>query len=208
MKASSVSLVAGVLAALAGSAAASTGSLVEFKPQVMPVVVQVDAHGNVTDVLPAVQMPRRYRDLLIRQLDAWITKPAIARGHPVASRFIAEVGMRAKPRKDGKYDASFVYVKGLPMPFGGAVHWNVVDGGLHYVLVSDAAGSRTASEMMTFQEFRAPYSPREWPSASSPSSLRPAAHSVSPVPPPASPPARSIGNTGDPGSGQPHAAIR
>jgi len=45
--------------------------------------------------------------------------------------------MQAKPRKDGNYDASFIYVKSMAMPFGGAVHWNVINGGLELALVSD-----------------------------------------------------------------------
>lgn len=209
MKALHISLIAGVLAAVAGTAMASSGSLVEFKPLVLPVVVQVNAQGNVTDILPAVQISPRFRNLLVRQLDEWITSPALLRGHPVASRFIAEVAMRAKQRKDGMYDASFVYVKGLPMPFGGAVHWNVIDGGLQYTLVSDAAAraSRTASEMMTFQEFRRPFAPSERPS-SSPSSIRPATQSVSPVPLPSSPPPPSAGGGNSRAPGAPGTPIR
>ncbi len=137
MNALGTSLVAGVLAALAGTAVASSGSLVEFPPQVMPVVVQVNAHGRVTGIQPSQQLSPGLSQLLVQQLDAWIVKPALVKGRPVASRFIAEVAVRATPRRDGKYNASFVYVKGLPMPFGGAVHWNVIDGGLELALVSD-----------------------------------------------------------------------
>lgn len=137
MKALHISLIASALAALAGTAMASSGSLVEFKPKVMPVVVQVDTQGKVTDIMPSEQLPPGLSRLLVEQLDSWIIKPAIVKGRPVASRFIAEVAMRANPRKDGKYEASFVYVKGLPMPFGGSVHWNVIDGGLELALVSD-----------------------------------------------------------------------
>lgn len=156
MKALHVSLVASALAALAGTAMASSGSLVEFKPQVMPVVVQVNAQGKVTDVLPPQQLPPKLSQLLVRQLDEWVVKPATVKGHPVASRFIAEVAMRASPRKDGKYEASFVYVKSLPMPFGGAVHWNVIDGGLELALVSDDAMGR-------HHQWRLPYDDAGYP---------------------------------------------
>ncbi|HET7163097.1 MAG TPA: hypothetical protein VFI32_10555, partial [Rhodanobacteraceae bacterium] len=137
MKPLRASVIACAIAASAGTAMASSGSLVEFKPKVMPVVVQVDARGQVTDVLPSEQLTPWLRRMLVEQLDAWIVKPATVKDHPVASRFIIEVAMQTKPRKDGKYDANFVYVKSLPMPVAGAVHWNVINGGLELALVSD-----------------------------------------------------------------------
>jgi len=140
MKPLHASLIACAIAGFAGTALASSGSLVEFKPQVMPVVVQVDARGKVTDILPSEQLTPRLQQMLVKQIDAWIVKPATVKGHPVGSRFIVEVAMQAKPRKDGNYDASFVYVKSLAMPFGGAVHWNVINGGLELALVSDMGG--------------------------------------------------------------------
>lgn len=140
MKPLHASLIACATAAFAGTAMAASGSLVEFKPTVMPVVVQVDAQGKVTDILPSEQLTPRLQKMLVKQLDAWIIKPATVKGHPVGSRFIVEVAMHAKPRKDGNYDAGFVYVKSLPMPFGGAVHWNVINGGLELALVSDMGG--------------------------------------------------------------------
>lgn len=140
MKLLRASLIACAIAAFSGTAMASSGSLVEFKPAVMPVVVQVDAQGQVTDVLPSEQLAPWLQKMLVKQLDAWIIKPATVKGHPVGSRFIVEVAMQAKPRKDGNYDAGFVYVKSLAMPFAGAVHWNVINGGLELALVSDMGG--------------------------------------------------------------------
>lgn len=131
------SAIACATAAVAGSALASSGSLVDFKPAVMPVVVQVNAQGQVTDILPSEQLTPQWQRLLIKQLDAWIVKPAVWKGRPVASRFIIEVAVQANPRKDGSYDAQFVYVKSLPLAFGGALHWDIINGGLEVALVSD-----------------------------------------------------------------------
>ena len=140
MKPLRASLIACAIAAFSGTAMASSGSLVEFKPAVMPVVVQVDAQGQVTDVLPSEQLAPWLQKMLVKQLDAWIIKPATVKGHPVGSRFIVEVAMQAKPRTDGNYDAQFVYVKSMAMPFAGGVHWNVINGGLELALVSDVGG--------------------------------------------------------------------
>lgn len=186
MKPLRASLIACAVAAFAGTAMASSGSLIEFKPAVMPVVVQVDAQGQVTDVLPSEQLTPWLQKMLVKQLDAWIIKPATVKGHPVSSRFIVEVAMQAKPRKDGKYDAHFVYVKSLPLAYGGALHWDTINGGLELALVSDATspGGRALSEMTTFQGLRKPFAPNEWqsisPNAASP---RPVSHTVHPVPP-------------------------
>lgn len=133
-------LIASALAALSGTALASSGSLVQFKPQVMPVLVQVDAQGRVTDVQPPFQLAPWSQRLLAQQLDAWINQPATYHGRPVASRFIIEVAMHTQPRQDGKYDANFVYVKTLPLPYGGALHWDVIDGGLEVALVRNGSG--------------------------------------------------------------------
>ncbi|MGH8192599.1 MAG: hypothetical protein ACREP2_14270 [Rhodanobacteraceae bacterium] len=156
MKLLRLSLTAATLAALAGTAMASSGSLIQFKSQVLPVVVQVNAEGKVTDILPARQLPPQVSRLLVKQLDAWIVKPLMVNGRPVATRFIAEVAMRAKPLEDGKYQASFVYVKGLPMPFGGLVYWNVINGGLEVALVS-------ADNMAPRHEWRMPYDTAGYP---------------------------------------------
>lgn len=152
------SLLACAVAAFAGTAVASSGSLVEFKPTVMPVVVQVDAQGRVTDILPSEQLTPQMQKMLVKQLDAWIIKPATVKGHPVGSRFIVEVAMQAKPRKDGDYDANFVYVKSMAMPFGGAVHWNVIDGGLELALVSDM-GSHEQQVFDSRDRWRGNYTP-------------------------------------------------
>ena len=133
-------LIASALAALSGGALASSGSLVQFKPQVMPVLVQVNAHGRVTDVRPSFQLTPWSQKLLAQQLDAWINQPATDNGRPVASRFIIEVAMQTRPRRDGDYDANFVYVKTLPLAYGGALHWDVLNGGLEVALVQDESG--------------------------------------------------------------------
>jgi hypothetical protein len=149
------SLIFCAIAAFAGTAMASSGSLVEFKPRVMPVLVQVDTHGRVTDIQPSFQLTPWSQKLLAQQLDAWIDQPATYNGHPISSRFIIEVAMHTQSREDGKYDASFVYVKSLPAPFGGAMHWNIINGGLEIALVEDGSGHTEWHAPLTAHEPRA-----------------------------------------------------
>ncbi|MBU6417570.1 MAG: hypothetical protein KJS83_10425 [Xanthomonadaceae bacterium] len=189
---------------------ASSGSLVEFKPQVMPVVVQVDARGQVTDILPSEQLTPRLQTMLIEQLDAWIIKPATVKGRPVSSRFIVEVAMQAKPRKDGNYDASFVYVKSLAMPFAGAVHWNVINGGLELALVSDMGGHERQVFDTTGHwqgNYRRTHAWR--PATRGGNSPRPASHAadrVSSMPTMAAPPQAAPLNAAASSNGAPRAA--
>lgn len=175
MKTLRTGLLACAVAAFAETAMASSGSLIEFKPQVMPVVVQVNSEGRVTDILPSQQLAPWLRQMLDRQIDAWITQPTTDHGKPVGSRFIMEVAMRVQPRKDGKYDANFVYVKSLPLAYGGALHWDVINGGLELALVSDDGGSRAHHYVRHFDPvFSRPRYPVRPP--------QPATHSAAPRP--------------------------
>jgi hypothetical protein len=185
MKPLCTSLLACAIAAFTGTALASSGSLVQFKPKVMPVVVQVNSQGRVTDILPSRQLTPQMRQMLVKQLDAWIVKPAIVKGHPVASRFIIDVAMHTQPRKDGKYDANFVYVKSLAMPFAGAVHWDVINGGLELALVSDEDGARSVHHRLYFRNFPRGgnyYGPRSAQSPRVAGTPRPASVAASPLP--------------------------
>lgn len=123
--------------ALSGGALAASGSLGGARPQVMPVIVHTDAQGKVTEINPALQLSPKYRQLLIEQLGAWISKPASWKGHPVASTFIVQVGIRAVPRNDGGYTVSYIYAGSQPIAYSGPWHWNVIDDGRQFALVSD-----------------------------------------------------------------------
>lgn len=57
-------VVFGMLTVGSGAVLASSWSLNEFKPKVMPVLVQVDSQGKVTDASPANELPPRFDRLL------------------------------------------------------------------------------------------------------------------------------------------------
>jgi len=129
-------------AGLLGSnvATASSMSLTQFKPHVMPVLVQVDSQGHATKVLPSVELSPAMQRVLTDNIDGWIAGPAVLKGHAVDSSVIMNVALHTARRKDGKYDASFVYVSIMPSPFGGAAHWSLRDGD-QLTLVSDSSGA-------------------------------------------------------------------
>ncbi|MGH8234148.1 MAG: hypothetical protein ACREPU_08120 [Rhodanobacteraceae bacterium] len=141
-------------------AAAPTLSFAQLwsqRPQVLPIVVEVNNQGRVTDINPAIQLRPWLRKMLIKQIDAWIVKPLTVKGHPVDSRFILEVAMRTQPASDGKYDASFVYVKSLPLAYNGPQHWNVINGGLQFALVPNVLQQSGGYSRYSFEG--TPYGP-------------------------------------------------
>jgi hypothetical protein len=119
-------LALGTLAAGQGAAATSM-SINQFTPRVLPVLVQVDSHGKVTDVSPSTQLPPRFDRLLRQTLDQMITKPASRHGRAVSSQFVINLGMETAARPDGNYDARFVYVSTSPVP-PGSWYWVHIDG--------------------------------------------------------------------------------
>ena len=112
--------LAGCLVLGSTAVRADNPSLNSFPTHVLPVLVQVNTHGKVTDVSPAVELTPHYQRLLRSTLDEMISRPASDHGKPVASQFVINLGLQAKPRDDGKYDVSFFYVAAQPVPAG---HW-------------------------------------------------------------------------------------
>ncbi|NMW23248.1 hypothetical protein HFP05_02215 [Rhodanobacter denitrificans] len=127
MKRFQTTLLFGVLSLAAGAALASSGSLNEFRPKIMPVLVQVNAHGKVTDASPAMELSPRLRRLLLQNLNEMIVKPATEHGRPVSSQFVANLVLRTTPRTEGDYDAQFAFVSSSPVP-SGSWYWVHIDG--------------------------------------------------------------------------------
>lgn len=140
MKPFAAVFAAGTMAVLGSNVAMATNmSLTQFKPRILPVLVQVDAQGHATKVLPAVELPPAMQRMLVENINQWIVGPATIKKQPVGTAVIMNVALRAVHRKDGRYDASFAYVSALPSPYGSAAHWSMQDGD-QLALVSDSAG--------------------------------------------------------------------
>ena len=127
MKQFHATLLFGMLSVGAGAAMASSGSLNEFRPKVMPVLVQVNAQGKVTNASPAMELPPRLDRLLRKNLDEIIRRPATVHGRPVASQFVANMVLQVTPRQAGDYDAQFAFVSSSPVP-SGSWYWVHIDG--------------------------------------------------------------------------------
>ena len=119
--------LAAALAFGGNTAIASSGSLNEFRPNVLPVLVHVDAKGKVTEVSPSDELSPKVNRLLRQTLDEMITKPATEHGRPVSSQFVINLAVQASPRPEGDYLAQFVYVSSSPVP-NGSWYWVHIDG--------------------------------------------------------------------------------
>lgn len=116
------------LLSVAGSVAmASSGALSPFKPGLLPVLVQVDAHGKITEISPAIELSPQIKRLLAQNLGEMITKPAFDHGKPISSQFVVNLALQTTPLEGGNYDAQFAYVSTAPVP-AGSWHWVDVEG--------------------------------------------------------------------------------
>lgn len=122
------SLALGALTVFSGVATAASGSLSEFTPKVLPVLVQVDAHGKVTGASPATVLTPKLDRLLRANLDEMINTPVIDKaGRPKSSQFIINLALQTSPRANGDYDMHFAYVSTSPVP-SGSWYWVHIDG--------------------------------------------------------------------------------
>ncbi|MBD8872050.1 hypothetical protein [Rhodanobacter sp. DHB23] len=111
-----------------GAIANDTMSLNQFPHRLEPVLMQVDSHGKVTEASPAYSLPPKMARLLDANLGEMIHAPATDKhGKPIASQFVMNVVLQAKPDGAGNYDAHFTYVSTRPVP-AGEWYWVHLDG--------------------------------------------------------------------------------
>lgn len=128
MKSLHRSAIFGLLLGCSAVAAAASTSLNEFRPKVMPVLVQVNSHGKVTEASPAFELSPKVARLLRTNLDEMITGPAIdKRGRPMSSQFVINLLLQASPQGNDNYDAHFTYQSTAPVP-PGSWYWVHIDG--------------------------------------------------------------------------------
>lgn len=140
MKSVQLSVVLGALTFCYGGTAAASASLNQFTPKVMPVLVQVNSHGRVTDASPAMALTPKLGRLLRASLDELISAPATdKRGRPISSQFILNLALNTSALADGNYEAKFAYVSAAPVP-PGSWYWVHIDG--HRIAL---ASQRTAN---------------------------------------------------------------
>jgi hypothetical protein len=133
-------------------AVAASGSLNQFTPRVMPVLVQVNAQGRVTDMSPSMDLTPPLTRLLRSNVDELISGPAIVRGKPVASQVVLNMALQATPQEQGNYLAQFTYVSSSPVP-SGSWYWVHIDG--HRLALAERGSQRNFERMPAHRMQRA-----------------------------------------------------
>lgn len=120
-------VVLGTFAAGCSATATDSPSLNHFKSRVMPVLVQVNAHGKVTRVSPSSTLTPSISRLLRKNIEEIVSGPAMEHQQPVSSQFVMNVVLNTTPQAGGGYYAQFAYVSAVPAP-AGPQHWVNIDG--------------------------------------------------------------------------------
>ncbi len=141
-------LVAASHAAMASGSANVSGSMNDFPLRTLPVLVNVDATGKITNASPAMQLPPAIQRLLLTNLGEMVSGPAHSKGKAISSQCIINVALQASPRDDGNFDAGFAYLSSQPVPIG-RWHWVNLDG-RRLMLASDDAPRHMYPEHSNF----------------------------------------------------------
>lgn len=133
-------LALSVSLATSSAAVASSASLTQFTPRVMPVLVQVSAQGKVTGISPSQDLTPALARLLRSNVQELISGPALVRGKPMPSQLVLNMALQATPTERGKYSAQFTYVSSSPVP-SGSWYWVHIDG--HRLALAEQGSRRT-----------------------------------------------------------------
>ncbi|HET7359079.1 MAG TPA: hypothetical protein VFJ04_02930, partial [Rhodanobacteraceae bacterium] len=106
----------------AGIAAAAPKNDPPTASREIPVLVAVNANGDVTEVTPAYKLRPSFVRLLRDTLQKMITKPATKDGKPVSGQFVFTLAVATAPRGNGESDVNIKYVSGKALP-PGTWHW-------------------------------------------------------------------------------------
>lgn len=178
MKLRQLSALAGLLALGSGTAMAGSDSLNHFNTKYLPVLVQVDSHGKVTDASAAMELAPKLKRLLYQNLGEMITSPATNKhGRAIASQFIINLELQATPLDDGNFDTKFAYISTAPVP-NGSWYWVHTDGVQLSLARRGAGESSTVNHQISDPVYRPEYQPAQqtqpMPSMQTPSAPAPA----------------------------------
>lgn len=114
----------GLLFVAGNAMAADTTTASQSNTRIVPVLVAVDSHGNITEMDPAPQLTPGLRHLLRQTLDQMINQPAHdTNGKPIPSQFVINLSMQATQLANGQYKAKFTYVSMQKVGIGNW-HWS------------------------------------------------------------------------------------
>lgn len=84
--------------------------------RLLPVLVNVNTKGEVTDISPAYKVRPGFNHALRETLKKMVTKPAMVKGKPVRSQFVATFALIPTTSADGKSTVTLKYLKSQALP--------------------------------------------------------------------------------------------
>lgn len=88
----------------------------------LPVIVNVDKKGSVSEIIPAYRISPGFRNMVRDTLSKMITSPAMRDGKPVSSQLVITLGVVQKQLAGGKSSVSLKFLASKPLPAGNW-HW-------------------------------------------------------------------------------------
>lgn len=85
---------------------------------VIPVLVTLNAAGDVASAKPSTQLSPQLNTLLKEAVISMIKKPALLNKSPAGSQLVMNMGLQVTPRPTGDYDVQFGYVSAKALPAG------------------------------------------------------------------------------------------
>lgn len=129
------------LCTAAGAASVSAKEDTPTDSRVMPVLVDVNTKGEVTEVTPAYKLRPPLERLLRDTVQKVVTKPALEHGKPVSCQFVLNLEMITTARDDGKYGLKLKYISRQALPPGGWYWVRTSEPGHHNLALASKTGS-------------------------------------------------------------------
>lgn len=140
MKRSILLLSAALFCLASGLVSASAKDAHSAQSHVIPVLVNVNAKGEVTDAKPAYKLRPAFVRAIRNTLSKMITKPATNHGKPIDCQFVVNLAMTTVPRSDGAYGVAFKYISSKALPSGS---WYWAKNDTHRLALADQRSTDT-----------------------------------------------------------------
>jgi hypothetical protein len=104
--------------------------------RVIPVLLNINTKGKVTEVNPGYRLRPNFKQFLNGQLKKIAVKPAMEKGKPVSRQYLLMLALKAAPREGDNYSVNLKLLSSKALPIGlGPWHW-VHGDGHHLALAS------------------------------------------------------------------------
>lgn len=120
---------------------------------VMPLLVYVDARGQVRSIQHSQRLPSDVNNLLWQSVKSWTKSPAVINGRREGAQVVMNVILHAEPQAGGKVNVHFTLASTGPVLRG---YWTIMRGNRlkgHCSPTGDMSGGNGGKERWCYAEF-------------------------------------------------------